>query len=75
MRSRPEVALVIQDPSDPYRYLQIRGRVVEVTTHKAREHIDSLSGKYTGKDRYDSLRTGEVRVIYKIRPERVSGME
>lgn len=74
MRSRPQVALVIQDPKNPYRYLQIRGRVVEITTQGAREHIDVLSGKYTGNDRYGGIQPREVRVTYKIQPVRVSGM-
>ena len=29
MKARPKVAMVIQDPATPYRYLQIRGEVVE----------------------------------------------
>jgi PPOX class probable F420-dependent enzyme len=74
MRSRPHVSLVLQDPSNPYRYLQVKGRVVEITTIGAREHIDTLSGKYTGKNRYEATRPGDVRVTYKIQPEKVSGM-
>ena len=74
MRSRPQVALVLQDPGDPYRYLQIQGRVVEVTTEGAREHIDALSAKYTGNTKYESVRPGDVRVTYKIQPENVSSM-
>jgi len=71
MRARPQVALAIIAPDAAYRYLQIRGRVVEVTTQGAAEHISILSQKYEGKD-YD-LPAGMVRVIYKIIPERVSG--
>jgi PPOX class probable F420-dependent enzyme len=73
MRRTPRVALAIQDPDNPYRYLAIRGRVEEVTEVGADSHIDSLSKKYLGKDTYPYRREGEVRVIYKIRPERVSG--
>ena len=36
-------ALAISDPDDPYRYIQIRGKVVEVTEQGAREMIDYLS--------------------------------
>ena len=74
MRRNGRVALAIQDPDNPYRYLAVRGRVEEITEAGADAHIDSLSKKYLGKDRYPNRRPGEVRVIYRIRPERVSTM-
>ncbi len=74
MRRMPQVALAIQDPENPYRYLAIRGRVEEITEAGADAHIDALSQKYLGKDTYPYRQSGEVRVIYKIRPERVSSM-
>jgi PPOX class probable F420-dependent enzyme len=74
MRRTPRVALAIQDPDNPYRYLTIRGRAEEVTEAGADAHIDALSKKYLGKDTYPHRREGEVWVIYKIRPERVSSM-
>jgi len=71
MRARPQVALCIQDPDDPYRYIQIRGRVVEIIEEGADAHIDALAGKYTGTPKYQLKSPGEVRVIYKILPESV----
>jgi PPOX class probable F420-dependent enzyme len=71
MRRRPRVALVIADPQNPYRYVQVRGRVVEVTEEGARAHIDILAKKYTGQDKYTSGPPEQVRVIYKILPDRV----
>ncbi len=70
MRARPQVALCIQDPSNPYRYLQIRGRVVEFTTDGADEHIDALTLKYRGLPKYPSRQPGEQRVKYKIQIEK-----
>lgn len=72
MRRNPRVSLVIIDPYDPYRYIQIRGKVVDISTLGAREHIDRLSKKYTGRDKYTSGSADEIRVTYKILPERVS---
>jgi PPOX class probable F420-dependent enzyme len=69
MRARPQVALVIQDPRTPYRYLQIRGRVVEITGEGSEDHINTLSLKYDGKP-WKKV-PGQVRVIYKILPEHV----
>jgi PPOX class probable F420-dependent enzyme len=74
MRRNPAVSLSIIDPANPYRYLGVLGRVVEITEHGGDAHIDSLAKKYLGQDRYPYRRPGEVRVIYKIRPERSSGM-
>jgi len=39
MKARPKVAMVIQDPRDPFRYLQIRGKVASYT----REALMSIS--------------------------------
>jgi PPOX class probable F420-dependent enzyme len=71
MSRRPRVALVIQDPSDMYRYIQIRGTVIDVTEEGAAEHINRLAGKYTGTAQYRNFRPGERRVIYRIRPDSV----
>jgi len=69
MERDARVALEISDPDNPYRYLQIRGRVEEVTTDGAEAHINTLSHRYTGQDY--SYRKGEVRVIYKITPDKL----
>jgi PPOX class probable F420-dependent enzyme len=74
LQSDPKVALSVQDPDNPYRYVQVRGRVVEMTEKDADAHIDALSKKYTGRDKYANRRPGEVRVIVKILPEKVQSM-
>lgn len=66
MRVRPKVAMTIQDPNDPYRYLGVRGEVVNFTTKGADEHINKLSLKYDDKPwRY---RETQKRVIFRITP-------
>lgn len=71
---KPEVAIAVMDPDNPYRYIQVRGRIAEVTENGADAHIDALSKKYTGRDTYAGRKSGEVRVIYKVLPERVQTM-
>lgn len=71
IRERPRVALAIVDPNDPERYLAVRGRVVEITTQGAREHINFLSNKYNGNPVFNGD-PEQVRVIYRIEPEKVS---
>ena len=73
MQRDPHVAFEITDPTNPYRYLLVRGRVEEITEEGAAESIDRLAKKYKGMDRYDGWQPGMVRVIYKIRPERITG--
>jgi PPOX class probable F420-dependent enzyme len=68
------VAMAIVDPDNPYRYLQIRGRVTSATETGADAHIDSLAKKYLGKDTYPFRQPGEIRVMYEIEPSSVSGM-
>jgi len=72
MRKRPQVALSILDPDNAYRYMQVRGKVVDITESGADAHIDSLAKKYLGQDTYPYRQPGEVRVIYKIAVERVN---
>ena len=74
MRSRPTVALAIMDPENPYRYLQVKGRVASVTETGADAHIDSLAKKYLGKDRYPYRKADEVRVTFAIALDRVQVM-
>lgn len=70
MKARPNIALTMVDPEDPYRYLTVRGQVVENSEEGAREHINRLSEKYRGHPNYP-VREGETRVIYRVQPRSV----
>jgi PPOX class probable F420-dependent enzyme len=74
LRRAPAVALSIMDPDNPYRYVQVKGKVAAVTESGADAHIDSLAKKYLGQDRYPYRKPGEVRVIFTIAPDRVQTM-
>ena len=70
-RNMPEgarVALAIIDPENPFRYIQVRGRVARATENGAAAHIDALARKYLGQDKYPWARPGEVRVMFEIEP-------
>jgi PPOX class probable F420-dependent enzyme len=75
MKRNPSVALALSEPRNPYRYLEVRGRVVEITEEGASEHIDKMAKKYLGVDKYPNRAPGEVRVLYKIEPLHVTFME
>jgi PPOX class probable F420-dependent enzyme len=65
------VAISVADQQNPYRYIQVRGRVVSRTHEGADAHIDRLAKKYLGQDRYPFRQPGEQRVIFRIQPEHV----
>ena len=73
VRRDPRVSITVLDPNNPYRYLEVRGRVVHITQDGADAHIDALSQKYLGKA-YPFRKAGEARVSYTIEPEKTSAM-
>ena len=68
------VALAIMDPDNPYRYVQVRGKVRSVTEDGADAHINLLAKKYLGQDKYPYGQPGEVRLLAEIEPASISGM-
>lgn len=74
LRRDPRVTITLVDPDNPYRYVEVRGRVTQITEQGADAHIDRLARKYLNVDKYPYRQPGEVRVIYEIKPERVAGM-
>ena len=66
MQRDGRIALSIADPDNPYRYLEVRGRVSERTHNGADAHIDAMARKYLGQDKYPFRQPGEVRVLYKV---------
>jgi PPOX class probable F420-dependent enzyme len=70
LRKNPVVALVVSDPQNPYRYVQVRGRV-ELIEEGADAHIDKMAKTYMGVDKYPYRQPGEERIIVRITPEAV----
>jgi PPOX class probable F420-dependent enzyme len=74
MQRDGRIALSIADPDNPYRYLEVRGHIAERTKNGADAHIDAMAKKYLGQDKYPFRQPGEVRVLYKVTPERSTAM-
>jgi PPOX class probable F420-dependent enzyme len=74
VRRDPRVAITLMDPENPYRYLEVRGKVEEITQDGAAQHIDKMAKKYLGKDKYPFAQPGEQRVLLKVTPEKCSAM-
>jgi PPOX class probable F420-dependent enzyme len=73
MGKRGKVTLLLIDPANIHHWVEVRGHVADVTEKGADEHISSLSKKYTGNANYRKQNPAEVRVIYKIAPDKVNG--
>ena len=66
----PRVTVTVIDAENPYRYVEVRGRVVEqVGGDEARAHIDACSQRYNGQP-YPPEAIGTERVILRIEPDR-----
>ena len=70
----PRVAVAVSEPANPSRYFQVRGRVVDVTTDGAADHIEMLAQRYLGTPYPWYGGRDQVRVIVSIAPERISSM-
>ena len=71
MRANPNVTVLAVDPENPYRWMEVRGKVAGISEAGADEHIDRLSEQYIQQSPYPWREEGEVRVIYRIAPQRV----
>jgi PPOX class probable F420-dependent enzyme len=74
MRRDPRVALNIADPSNPFRYFRVRGRVIDITAEGGADHIDLVAKRYTGKPYVWHRGRDQVRLIVTIAADAVSGM-
>ena len=71
MRRDSRVAISIIDAQNPYRYIELRGRVTELTHEGADAHIDRLAKDYLGADEYPYRSPSEQRVLARIQIEHV----
>jgi PPOX class probable F420-dependent enzyme len=74
LRREPRVALSIVDPTNPYRYLEVRGTVVGIDDDVDNAFIDRQAQRYLGEDRYPWHQPGDRRVVVRVRPEHTSRM-
>jgi PPOX class probable F420-dependent enzyme len=74
----PKVTLLVIDPQDSSRWIEVRGRVFEVTSESAEDHADKLTQRYCPNklhfygDIYPvEQKRRETRVMVKIQPLKV----
>jgi PPOX class probable F420-dependent enzyme len=74
LRRDPRVALTVSRPDNPFGYVGLRGRVIDITTEGAADHIDELAQRYTGKPYAWYGGRDQVRVRMVIEVERIHRM-
>jgi PPOX class probable F420-dependent enzyme len=72
LRRTGHTTLTVLNSENPYEYLTLTGHVAEETEDGAMEHIDAMAKKYIGQDSYPFHKEGDVRVIFRIAPDRVN---
>ena len=78
MLANPRVTVLVIDPQNSSRWIEVRGMVVDVTQEGAEVHADKLALRYNGKlhfygDIYPVERKyQETRVIVRIEPVKIS---
>jgi PPOX class probable F420-dependent enzyme len=73
-RRDPRVALSIVDSYNTYNMASVKGKIIEITTEGAEEHLKKLAKKYLGIGKYYYRRPKQTRVIMKIKPEKMFGI-
>ena len=68
----PRVAVAVSDPDKPVRYFQVRGRVLDVTTDGAAEHIEKLAQRYLGGPYPWYGGRDQTRVLITIEADKIS---
>ncbi|MEA1902703.1 MAG: PPOX class F420-dependent oxidoreductase [Actinomycetota bacterium] len=68
------ISVSIVDPSNAYRYIEVRGELADVEPDPDIDFISRMAKKYLDKDRYPWHQEGDERVIMKVRPVKTSGM-
>lgn len=77
LRVNPKVSLLVVDPDNPSRFIQIRGDA-ELVRDGALDHLDALTSKYTRHPRYYGFiypieqRARETRIICRVHARRIT---
>jgi PPOX class probable F420-dependent enzyme len=70
----PRVSLSILDPENPYRYLEVRGEVTDISIDEDNAFINKMAKKYMGADEYGWDQPGTQRLVVRILPKHTTHM-
>jgi PPOX class probable F420-dependent enzyme len=78
MLANPRVTVLVVDPANTERWVEVRGRVTRITSEGATAHADKLTQRYAGKTHFYGdiypveRRQSETRVIVEIEPDKIT---
>jgi PPOX class probable F420-dependent enzyme len=79
MQSNPKVTILVIDPKESSRWIEVRGQVMKITREGAEDHADRLTQRYCQNKQhfYGDIypveqKLKETRVIIKIEPLKIS---
>lgn len=70
----PRLALSLVDPENPYRYIEIRGKVTKIEEDPDNDFINAMANKYLGMDEYPYHQPGDERIVVYVEPEHTTQM-
>ena len=73
LQREPRIAVSIVDPTNPYRYLEVRGKVVRIDEDPESKFMNKMTKKYINQDTYPYGQPGDERVVIVVEPEKVLG--
>lgn len=71
MEDRPRGTIMLLDPDNAFRYVEVRGEVTRISGEGGDAHIDTLARKCLGVDAYPYHTPEETRIICYIEPRKV----
>jgi PPOX class probable F420-dependent enzyme len=74
LKRDPRIALSVHDPDEPYRYVEVRGKIVQIEEDKDNAFINKLAKKYIGQDVYPWGQPGEERLVLYVEPQHTTKM-
>ncbi|MEU5847316.1 PPOX class F420-dependent oxidoreductase [Saccharopolyspora shandongensis] len=69
LNREPRIAISVHDPDQPYRYVEVRGKVAKIEDDRDRAFINKMAKKYLDEDEYPWPQPGEERVVVYVEPE------
>jgi PPOX class probable F420-dependent enzyme len=74
LQREPRIAISIVNPTNAYRYLEIRGRVERIEPDPDWSFINAMAKKYLNQDHYPFGKPEDTWAVVVIRPERTTQM-
>ncbi|RCW40207.1 hypothetical protein DFQ14_11288 [Halopolyspora algeriensis] len=74
LQREPRISVSVHDPEQPYRYLEVRGRVARIEDDPDNAFINRMAKKYMDADEYPYHQPGDHRVIVHVQPEHTTRM-